>query len=148
MVNVLVEIAFVQGEFATVRVNVTLPLLISAALGVYVAVFNEPCVPLKEPVPLELHVVVVKLDAVASDEIFVPVAVEHIDKAAPAEAVGVCLTVMVIVVFSCAEQLVEVIVARILNVVVAERDPVGNVMLPPVPATEFPMSVLSALFLN
>lgn len=54
MVSVFVAVPFVQPGLNAVNVNVTLPAIISAALGVYVQVDNELAF-VKVPVPLELH---------------------------------------------------------------------------------------------
>ena len=63
--------------------------------------------------------------------------------------VGVTVTVTVGVVDKDAAQLEGAIpVTRILKVIVADKLPVGKLMLPPVPTTEEPMSALFELFLN
>ena len=56
IVRVLVEVAFPQGALPTaVRVSVTLPAVISAALGVYVQVVSEFAL-VKVPVPPDVQV--------------------------------------------------------------------------------------------
>ena len=54
MVSVFVAVPFVQPGLNAVNVNVILPAIISAALGVYVHVDIELAL-VKVPVPLELH---------------------------------------------------------------------------------------------
>ena len=55
IVSVFVSVAFPQVPFpAAVSVNVTLPAVISALLGIYVAVVNEAALA-KVPVPLDVQ---------------------------------------------------------------------------------------------
>ena len=55
IVNVLDEVAFPQGEFPyAVKVIITLPAVISVALGVYVQLDNDVAFE-KVPVPLDVH---------------------------------------------------------------------------------------------
>ena len=57
IVSVFVEVALPQGELPlAVSVNVIVPAVISAALGVYVQVVNEFALA-KIPVPLDVHVI-------------------------------------------------------------------------------------------
>ena len=59
MFSVFVEVTAVHGAFPfAVSVNVTLPAVISAALGLYVQVVNELAFA-KVPVPLEVQAIVV-----------------------------------------------------------------------------------------
>ena len=58
IVSVFVETAFVHPAFEAVSVNVTLPAVMSAALGVYVQVVNELGF-VKVPVPLDVQVTLV-----------------------------------------------------------------------------------------
>ena len=64
MLSVFVDVAFPQGAFpVAVRVSVTLPAVISAALGVYVGVNVVPFV--KVPVPLVVQFTPLLLVALA-----------------------------------------------------------------------------------
>src|SRR5512140_1777599 len=97
MVNVLVEVAFPQGALpVAVSVKVTLPAVISAALGVYVASVNEVALA-KVPVPLELHVTPVLLVALEPAVMLTAPEVEHVVTAVPATAVGAAVMVNVLV---------------------------------------------------
>ena len=59
MVSVLLDVALPQGAFpVAVRVNVTLPAEISAALGVYRQVVSEFGL-VNDPVPLDVQVTLV-----------------------------------------------------------------------------------------
>ena len=88
IVNVLVEVTFPQGEFpVAVNVSVTVPAVISALLGVYVASVKEVAF-VKVPVPLEVHVTEVLLVAEAPSVIFTAPAVPQVETALPATTVG------------------------------------------------------------
>jgi hypothetical protein len=65
IVRDFVDVAFVQPEAAlAVKVSVTLPALISAALGVYAARLSEVAFE-KVPVPLDVHSTLTWFDALA-----------------------------------------------------------------------------------
>jgi hypothetical protein len=89
IVSVLVDVAFeAHGAFGVeVKVNITLPALISATLGVYVAVVNEPALA-KVPVPFDVHVVAAAFKALEPAVIFTAPEFEQVFTAVPATAVG------------------------------------------------------------
>ena len=88
IVKVFVDVAFAHGAFpVAVKVSVTLPAVMSAALGVYVAVVSEFGLP-KVPVPLDVHVTPALLDALDPAVIFTAPELEQVETAVPATAVG------------------------------------------------------------
>jgi hypothetical protein len=89
IVNVLFEVAFPEhGELGVdVKMSVTLPAVISAGLGVYVAVVKEVAFA-NVPVPLDVHVVVAALVALEPAVIFTAPEFEQVVTAVPATAVG------------------------------------------------------------
>ena len=77
IVSTLVDVAFAHGEFPNaVSVNVTVPAVISAALGVYDGVNVVP--PVNVPVPLEPQLTLAWLVALAP-VMFTELALVHID---------------------------------------------------------------------
>ncbi len=97
MVNILFEVALPHGEFPiAVRVNVTLPAVISAALAAYVAKVNEVAL-VNVPVPLEVHVTPLLLVALDPAVIFTAPALEQVAIAVPATAAGAAVIVSVLV---------------------------------------------------
>jgi len=95
MVSVLFEVAFVtHGATAlAVKVRVTDPAVISAALGVYSAFVNELAL-VKVPVPLDVHVTLEKLEAIAPLVILTGPELEQVTTGLPATAPGVPITVI------------------------------------------------------
>ena len=97
IVNVFVEVAFAQVPLpVAVKVIVTLPAVISAALGVYVAVVKDVAFA-NVPVPLEVQVVPALLLALEPAVIFTAPLFEQVPTAVPAEALGAVVMVKVLV---------------------------------------------------
>ena len=97
IVIVLVDVALVHPAFAmAVNVNVLLPAVISAELGVYVAVISEVAF-VKVPVPLDVHVIPAWLLALEPVVIFTAPVLEQVGISIPAIAVGGCDIVNVLV---------------------------------------------------
>ena len=97
MVSVFVEVAFAHGAFpVAVSVSVTLPAVMSAALGVYVAVVRDVALA-RVPLPLEVHVTPVLFVALAPVVIFTAPELEQVITAVPATAVGAVTIVRVFV---------------------------------------------------
>ena len=97
IVKVLVEVTLPHGALpVAVNVSVTLPAVISAALGVYVAVVNEFALA-NVPVPLDVHVIPVLLVALDPAVIFTAPELEHVVTAVPATAVAAWVIVSVLV---------------------------------------------------
>lgn len=97
MFIVFVSVTVAHGAFpSTVRVNKTFPAAISAMLGVYVQVVNEFEL-VKVPVPFDVQVVEVKLEAFEPIEMFTSPSIAQVFIAGPATAVGIELIVIVLV---------------------------------------------------
>ena len=97
MVKVLPEVALVQVPLAVaVKVIVTLPAVMSAALGVYVASDKEVALA-KLPVPLEVQVVPALLLALEPAVMFTAPVLEQVAIAEPETAVGAGVMVIVLV---------------------------------------------------
>jgi hypothetical protein len=93
IVSVLVEVAFPQGEFPlAVKVSITLPAVMSAVLGAYLAFVSEVGL-VNVPVPLDVHNTPVLFVALAPAVIFTDGELEQVDTAVPATAVGRALIV-------------------------------------------------------
>lgn len=97
IVIVLLEVAFAQPALPTaVNTSVRLPAVISAVLGVYVAVVRELAFA-KVPVPLDVvQVILALLVALDPAVIFTAPVVEQVTTAVPATAVGAWLMVNVL----------------------------------------------------
>jgi len=88
IIKVLVEVALPQGEFpVAVKVSVTLPAVMSAALGAYLAFVSELAL-VNIPVPLDVHNTPLLFVALAPAVIFTNPELEQVDIPAPATAVG------------------------------------------------------------
>ena len=98
IVMVLEEVTFAQPAFPlAVKTIVLLPAVISAALGLYVAVVNEVALA-SVPVPLvTLHVILAWLVALEPAVIFTTPVVEQVLMTVPAIAVGKVFIVRVLV---------------------------------------------------
>ena len=103
IVNIFEEVALLQGELpVAVKVKLTLPAEISAALELYVAVVSEVAFA-NVPVPLEVHKppVLLKMDDPAV--IFTAPVFEQVVIAVPAVAAAGALMLMVLIVLTDAQ---------------------------------------------
>ena len=84
IVKILVDVTVAQPVFpVAVNVRITLPAVVSAALGLYLAVVRDPA-PVKLPVPLLVHKIPELLVALEPAVIFTDPDVEQVLTAVPA----------------------------------------------------------------